>query len=353
MTSYSLLERARVQLILATQEFGDDASGRMFRNITSLFDEHFSIETRKHTRRTMRANAEEGFYNGGPVPLGYESRTVEVRGKKEKRKLFIHEEEAEVVRLMFDLAERGLGSGPMGAREIAKYLNTRNYSLCGRKFYNGNVAGILGRHHYTGRYSDMTVDEYGRKLPEEEWVWIECPTIVSKEQFDKVQAVRAERSPRVTAPRIVSGPTLLAGKAKCGTHGCGAGMTLATGKSGQYRYYRCAMRTNAGASSCTCRAIRVEKLDSLVINALAKQVFTEDRPPALLAKVLEMSDEAQQRRAKDLARAGEKVRAETALKGLLDLVEQGLMSPRDPVLAPRLAEYKQTVAYAARYSAGR
>ena len=57
---------------------------RLARNLLAMFDEHFAHEAAKHTKRTMRANAVEGFFNGGPVPFGYESRTVERRGNKEE-----------------------------------------------------------------------------------------------------------------------------------------------------------------------------------------------------------------------------------------------------------------------------
>ena len=77
VTTRNRLRKARVELLSVTQQFGSDSTGEMLGNITAMFDEHFARETAKHTRRTMRANAEEGFYNGGRFPFGYETRTVE------------------------------------------------------------------------------------------------------------------------------------------------------------------------------------------------------------------------------------------------------------------------------------
>lgn len=99
----------------------------------------------------MRRNAEEGFFSGGPVASGYESRTVERRGNKAKRKLFVHKDNAATVRLMFGLATVGDGNKPIGVHAMAEWLNERGYTLAsGAKFGNSNVAGILGRAHYHG-----------------------------------------------------------------------------------------------------------------------------------------------------------------------------------------------------------
>ena len=50
------------------------------------------------------------------------------------------------------------------------------------------------------------------------------------------------------APLQVNSPTLLTGLLKCGK--CGAGMTLATGKGGRYRYYKCNTRIAKHNDDC-------------------------------------------------------------------------------------------------------
>ena len=66
---------------------------------------------------------------------------------------------------------------------------------------------------------------------------------------------------QVTAPTFVSGPTMLAGIAKCGHPGCGHALTIATGKGGRYRYYRCSRNLRRGATACQGTGIRDEKLE--------------------------------------------------------------------------------------------
>lgn len=344
--TFARLKRAKVRLHSLTQSFSDDPLGGMLRNLIASFDEYFALETSKHTRRTMRKNAEEGFYNGGCVPFGYESRTVEMRGTKAKKKLFLHDVHSLTVQQIFKLATMGEGTGPMGARAIALWLNSGGYTLPnGNKFNNSNVAGILSRCHYRGYYFDMTLDENGGLAPEDTWVKVECPKLIPCKTMDAVAALRAVRRPTVTAPRVTNGPTLLAKVARCGT--CGEGLTIRTGKGGRYSYYSCNSKVNAGAKSCDCPNIRQERLDDVVVSALERQIFDPERLRLLLTEMLEVSDEADARRAKDLARARQqKTLAETRLRNLYEALAGDHASLKDPTFTKLLAEHRDQVASA-------
>ncbi len=344
--TFARLKRAKVRLLSLTQSFTDDALGGMLRNLIASFDEYFALETGKHTRRTMRKNAEEGFFNGGVVPYGYESKTVEVRGTKSKKKLFIHPHRASVVRKVFGLATVGNGAGPMGARAIAEWLNLHGHTLAnGNKFNNSNVTGILRRCHYRGHYFDMTCDENGGQAPECNWVRVECPSIISDKTMDEVAALRALRRPTVTAPRITNGPTLLTKIARCGT--CGEGLTIRTGKGGRYAYYSCNKKVNTSAKSCDCPNIRQERLDAVVVSALERQIFEPKRLQMLLTEMLEESAEADARRATDLARTRQqKTLAETNLRKLYEALAGEHASLKDPVFTKLLAEHRERIASA-------
>lgn len=217
------------------------------------------------------------------------------------------------------------------------------YSLRGRRFNNGNVAGILGREHYTGRYFQKTLDEDGKAGPESDWVAIECPAIIDQIAFEATAALRATRAPRVTAPRIVSGPTLLASVARCGM--CGSGMTIRTGKGGRYSYYNCNAKVNGAAARCVCKGIRQEKLDAIVMSALERRLFQPDRLRVLLARMLEASADADEQRSRDLAQArASRTQAETRLRNLYELAADGHASMKDRTFAELLAEVKTRLA---------
>ncbi len=336
------LRRANVQCQFVYQTFEESHAGLLHKLLTSWQDQDAIVKASRNTRRGLRGTALEGFWVGGTVPLGYESRTVEVRGKKEKKRLFICETEAKIVRKIFELAASGLDGAPMGGRAIAEFLNNHGYTRRGKRFYNATVAGILSRPHYLGRFVGNKVDEIGNPLPEDEWTWVECPQIISQEQFDRVAAMRERRAPRNTPPRIVNGPTLLIGLAECET--CGAGMTIRTGKGGRYRYYSCHSKVNRGASSCTCPNVRAEKLDELVIDAVATRVFSTADLEPLLARVLDTSSKARQGKQLELSQCEDRlIDVRRRLSNLYDTVEGQKVSERDPELASRIKERRAEI----------
>ena len=339
------LASAGVQLVSLTETFGNDANGKMMRNMVAIINEKYAYDASVFTRRDRRTNARNGYYNGGQVPFGYESRTVHVDGTKERKKLVIVEEEAEVVRLIYRLARVGLAGQPMGTRSIAAWLNTHGYTLRGRPFFHSALDGILTRPHYLGAYPDKTADDDGRPPEVEDWIWVECPRIIEPEEASEVAALRAKAAPAKTPPRVTNGPTLLTGLAVCGMADCGKGLTIRTGKSGQYAYYGCSAKANAGAQRCGCKSIPQEKLDSLVLDEVVARILEPERLRELLSGVLEVSNEADARRKKELEQArAQRNQCQAAINRLLELVETGMMSPKDPELAKRMALQRSRVA---------
>ena len=230
-----------------------------------------------------------------------------------------------------------------------KTLNDRGTTLRGAKFSNGNVSGILSRETYTGRYFDRTADDDGYMPEREDWIEVSCPAIISREQFERVAALRVARSPRQMAPHQAAGTTLLTGIAKCGILGCGSGMTIGSGTSRskqKYYYYKCNERTNVG-QRCTCPNVRREVLDEAVFAAIKKRLLRPDRISELLRDVLVLSDEKRKRLEQELAQAkAERTRRRTAIDRLLMLVEEGVMKAGDPELSERLNENRAAVAAA-------
>jgi hypothetical protein len=224
------------------------------------------------TRRDRRGNARKAYYNGGPVPFGYEARTVAQEGKKQRRRLFIAEDEAAMVRLIFDLALHGVDGQRRGTRAIAAHLNANGYSLRGRRFHNSNVDGILTREHYAGSYLDRTADDESVTPSDEDAIVVPCPQIIEPDVMAQVAASRTKAAPRVTPPRITNSPVLLTGVARCNEGECDAGLTIRTGKGGRYAYYTCNAKASAGAERCGVKAIRQEELDRDVLDVLLKRM---------------------------------------------------------------------------------
>jgi DNA invertase Pin-like site-specific DNA recombinase len=176
------LAKAKVELVSITQDVGEGATGDLVRSILSKFDEYQSAETAKHVRRSMVANARDGFWNGSKPPLGYKVVIAERRGDKDKKILAVDETEAPLVRRIFSLYLEGDGaSGPLGIKKIVSWLNSRHYSYRGKPFHVSNVDVVLRRTTYMGtHYFNQTDSRSGERRPREEWVPMTVPPIIDE-----------------------------------------------------------------------------------------------------------------------------------------------------------------------------
>jgi site-specific DNA recombinase len=110
--------------------------------------------------------------------------------------------------------------------------------------------------------------------PEAEVVEMAVPPIIEVAEFEAVQTLLKTRSPALTAPRIVSGPTLLTGICFCA--GCRMAMTLRTGKGGRYRCYTCSTKARQGETGCTGRTVPMHKLDTLVADHIERRLLQRE-----------------------------------------------------------------------------
>lgn len=339
--SVDALADAGVEVVSITENFGEGRSKRIGQTIFAMMAEQQALDSAVNTRKSRRENARQGFYNGGPVAFGYETYVAQQDGQKARMKLRIVPSEASVVREIFDWADMG-----RGGRWIVKTLNDRGTTLRGAKFSNSNLAGILARGMYAGHYYDRTANDDGDVPESEDWIAVPCPVIIGRDQLERVAALRASRNPRKTAPHISAGTTMLMGIAKCGMLGCTCGLTVRSGKGGQYHYYVCNGRVNQGRT-CKGPSIRREQLDGIVLDAVERQLLAPPRLQALLADVVNLSDQKRGQQEQELLHArGEQTRIRTAIERLLVLVETGQIGPRDPIFANRMSENRTALAAA-------
>jgi site-specific DNA recombinase len=329
------LRKAGVAVISMTQDFQDDTTGNLIRQILGSLDEYQSRENGKHTLRAMRENARQGFWNGARPPFGYRTTSAKERGQKVKKVLAIDEAEAAVVREIFDLA-LGRAAMPLGVKAIVNRMNGMGHQNRGKPFHISSIHRILTATTYTGAHHfNRREARTGRGKESREWIALTVPQVIATEDFEAVQASLHSRNPRRVPPRIVGNPTLLTGLARCAT--CGSGMTLRTGKSGRYRYYTCAGCAQKGKTVCPGRSISMAALDGMVLEHLADRLFTPERLTVILEAFIARSATADTNRRAQLAQAR---RALTEVEGrinrLLALVERGLIDVNDPSLKERL-----------------
>ena len=319
------LAKNKVKVISITQPTSDDAGGEMMRRIICMFDEHQSKEISKHVSRSMKENARQGYFNGSRPPFGYMAVATDrpaSRGRI-KKKLAIDEAEADIVRMAFDLYQRGFEGRELGCKEIAKHLTAKGLLYRGKPWRMQKIQIVLSDPLYMGDYyTNIRDSKANTNRPPSEWVKTTVPAIIDAATFERVRAKRESRAPSQTPPRVVNSPTLLTGLLKCGV--CGHAMTLVTGKGGRYRYYKCASRHSVGNQACNSGNIPMEKLDGLVLNQLSEKVFAKERLQTMMAELrkrIRSSKDDQQERINELNRQIKLV--ETKQENLLNAIEMG------------------------------
>ncbi|SDW79564.1 recombinase family protein [Paenibacillus sp. CF384] len=240
--------------------------------IKSVVNQNTSGDISVSSRRGIRQSAIEGNFTGSIPPFGYKKVVVPTpMGKKSVRKtLEVIPEQAEVVKLIFDLyVNKGLGeksivnylNGDGGSREPVPSYKGGLWGLSSvqRVLTNENYTGftVFGRHTVEVAYNDLNdLMDRGKKLvqkPKEEWERTQFQThevIISKELYDQAQELRLIRGGGVRGGRRAF-VNVFAKMAYCAE--CGAAMvTMSTLKRNkQYRYLMCSRRRRIGEVGCS------------------------------------------------------------------------------------------------------
>ncbi len=336
------LKRCDVRVTSITQHTTDDPAGEMVRQILSTFDEYQSKENAKHTLRAMKENHRQGHFNGSRPPFGFRVVEVDAKGRRgNKKRIEIDEEEAILVRLVYDMYIQGDRGMPFGYKQIATRMNAEGKLKRGKLWTHQQVEQVLTDPLYYGDHIFNYRDSKTHKVkPESEWVINKVTPIITRETFQRAGTRRQAGSRARTAGEVVHVKTsLLTGVLRCSR--CGAGMTLMTGKNGAYRYYRCNTRNSKGNALCGCPNVPMWMMDKAVLESLAEKVFTPKRVEKLVEKLQRrMRRETNLGDGKIKSLAKELKKIEAAQNRLMEAVESGAIDPKDETLAQRSQSLK-------------
>ena len=246
-----------------------------------------SQKTSIRTANSLHILTEQGHYTGGTCPYGY---MLVTSGRMNKRKHEVHDlaicdEEAAVVKFMFDLAyNKGYG-----AQRIANHLNTHGYkNRSGMNWHPASIQNLLRNILYTGVL--RSGDTYS---PVQENL-----RIIDDKTFSGVKAMLEIRSRRHqdtrSAPLNTRGRSLLAGNIFCGH--CGARLCITTSGKGRPKAdgtdvirmrYCCQTKTRkhdecGGQTGYTVS--KVDKTIDTVIHDIFHKVRSLDREEVLEAR---------------------------------------------------------------------
>jgi len=229
------LKKAGVRVIAITQEVQDDLIGSFIEGIFELQDQYESDINAFHTLRGMKENARRGYFNGSKPPFGFRVTSVMDERGNAKSKLSPDEQEASVVKRMFDLYAHGVDGRKVGIKRVIEILNQEGNLYRGKTWSKQRVQERLSDPVYIGEYYfNKKNRKTGLARDREEWILVPVEPLIDRELFEEAESLRRKRRPDVkTPPSVTSAKTLLTGLLMCGK--CGARMGLETAKGGAYR----------------------------------------------------------------------------------------------------------------------
>lgn len=297
----SRFSRSTLDSIKYTQELLDYNVGVFFQNdnINTLdTDSEFRLvimagvaqdEIRKLSERLkfgFRQAIKNGHVLGNDKLYGYD---------KKDCVLTVNEEEAEIIRIIFDL----YGNQRLGTRTISKRLMELGYtSREGNTFNTLTIRHILENPKYKGWYcgnKSQSVDYRTKRnvlLDESEWVTYpdpSIPAIVSEELWNRANALYKRRREEMKSHS--SGLSFhnrypYSAKIYCEEHGTTFHRQVIQTKKGQQEVWQCKVYRSHGRAACPAPQIRSSDLDVILSDIFKELVRDKEKIIDSLVTVL-------------------------------------------------------------------
>lgn len=297
----SRFSRSTLDSIKYTQELLDYNVGVFFQNdnINTLdTDSEFRLvimagvaqdEIRKLSERLkfgFRQAIKNGHVLGNDKLYGYD---------KKDCVLTVNEEEAEIIRIIFDL----YGNQRLGTRTISKRLMELGYtSREGNAFNTLTIRHILENPKYKGWYcgnKSQSVDYRTKRnvlLDESEWVTHpdpSIPAIVSEELWNRANALYKRRREEMKSHS--SGISFhnrypYSAKIYCEEHGTTFHRQVIQTKKGQQEVWQCKVYRSHGRAACSAPQIRSSDLDVILSDIFKELVRDKEKIIDSLVTVL-------------------------------------------------------------------
>ena len=281
----SRFSRSTLDSIKYTQELLEHDVGVLFQsdNINTLdTDSEFRLvvmagvaqdEVRKLSERLkfgFHQSIKNGRVLGNDKLWGYD---------KKDCVLTINEEEAEIIRIIFDL----YANKRLGVRRISLALFDMGYkSREGNEFNVATIRHILTNPKYKGWYcgnKTQNVDYRTKRkvfLDESEWVMYPDPTIpaiVSEELWDRANAIYKERSKEImerTPGASYHTKYAYSSKIFCEEHNVSFHRQVLKSGKGEKEVWQCKVYRQRGRNACSAPQLRTDEL-----NEIMSEIFTE------------------------------------------------------------------------------
>lgn len=262
--------------------------------INGLMNDRYAYNTSCDIRRSFNKKRKKGEFIGSFAPYGY------AKDPKDKNKLIVDEEAAEVVKQIFEMFINGMSKyaimqnlNESGVSSPGAYKRQQglNYNANMGKGFNPlwtavGVDTILRHRVYIG---DMVQGKHRvksykihvtEKVAEDEWFIKENTheAIIKREVFEKAQELLKLNTR--TAPKQKQ-LYLFSGFLRCGD--CGKAMARSEVKGNVY--YRCTTYANQSKTACTIHTIKHHKLEAGVLYAVQYMVYLAASYTTLVALI--------------------------------------------------------------------
>jgi site-specific DNA recombinase len=265
------IKKFGTKLVFVRSSYEDSAEGRFQITIMAAVDEYERARLKIRTELGKRAKANQKILTHSPNIYGYIF-------DKDSDTLYINEEQAKVIRMMYDwlLDDKG------GPAKISERLNKLCVpSMRGKEWNRVSVNRILRNYSYTGtiyirRYDtkDYKLNKFKKKeekikvteRPREQWIGIKIPQIIETTIWEKAILIlnKSKRANKGGEKQEF----ILSGLLKCGV--CGGtifGKSTSKSDKGANRYYCCSNKYNyklSPESRCYSKLYKADELENVI-----------------------------------------------------------------------------------------
>lgn len=271
---YQELKDLGIAFVSKNEQFDtSNAVGEAMLKIILVFAELERQMTSERVTAVMLSRANNGQWNGGRVPYGYNY-------DKETKTFSIHPDEGKIVCKIYDLYEEY-----QSTLYIARYFNDLGLrSRAGKEWSATQVHKILTNIFYIGDYRYNVHRDGKGHLERDKTEWMEIRDhhipIISRDKFERVQFI-LQRNKRGGAHRGESHMRqnihIFSGMMKCGVCGSNMSATLDRRRADGWRpsIYACQKRRN-DSGNCQNKYISDITLGPFVFNFIANLIRAKE-----------------------------------------------------------------------------
>lgn len=241
--------------------------GEMILSFLATFAQEESRSASENMKWRINKDFHEGIIWGGKSCLGY---------KLENRKLEMIPEEAEIVRLIFQLYMKGLGADTIGKILDSKSVKPKYAS----KWSRSTIMQIISNYNYTGdlmlqktfRDNHLTKRKVINNGELDKYiVENDHEAIISHEVFERAQRIRKEKRKQSVSPNIQKDYPFK-GMMRCGM--CGRSYVRKT-TSSKY-IWKCSLSVTKGKESCASKQVPESQITLASNHVLNRTEFDEN-----------------------------------------------------------------------------